>query len=140
MDESRANLGPAETEIYEVSEAWSQAIVANDAERMGRFMAEDWIMVSNRGVSTREHFLSVVASGELTHDSMELAEFSQLKVYGNTALLVGRVTNIAHFDGHTYNANEWTSDVFVRSPAGWKCVMTHITPVQEIGSTADSKV
>lgn len=111
--------------------AWSEAIVANDAEQIAGFMADDWIMVSERGISTKEHFLSFVASGQLTHDAMELAELGRITVYGDTAVMAGRVTNTAHFGGRTFNANEWTSDVFIRSEGGWKCVMTHITPVVE---------
>jgi hypothetical protein len=94
-------------------------------------MADDWIMVSNMGVSTKEHFLGFVASGQLTHDSMELAELATIKVYGDTVIFAGRVTNTAHFGGQTFNANEWTSDVFVRMAGTWKCVMTHITPVED---------
>jgi len=117
--------------ILAFSEAWSKAIVANDAEAIGSFMAEDWIMVSERGISSKEHFLSFVRSGQLTHDSMEMAELAEIKIYGDTATLVGRVTNIAHFGGQTFDANEWTSDVFVRTGDGWQCVMTHITPVDQ---------
>lgn len=121
----------ARKEILAFSEEWSKAIVANDAEAIGTFMADDWIMVSERGVSSKEHFLSFVASGQLTHDSMDMAELAEIKIYGDTATLVGRVTNIAHFGGQTFDANEWTSDVFVRTGDGWKCVMTHITPVDQ---------
>lgn len=131
MKDVVAQLTAAEREIYDVSEAWSAAIVANDADAIGSFMAEDWIMVSERGVSTKEHFLSFVASGALTHDSMEMADLGRIKIYGDTAVLVGRVTNVAHFGGQQFNANEWTSDVFRRTDAGWKCVITHITQVNE---------
>jgi ketosteroid isomerase-like protein len=121
--------GETQKEILDLSEAWAKAIVANDADAIGSFMADDWIMVSERGISTKEHFLSFVRSGQLTHSSMEMAEFGAFQLYGDTAILASRVTNTAHFGGQTFEANEWTSDVFVRTYAGWKCVMTHITPV-----------
>lgn len=132
MSESIAAAGGLsgdEMEIIATSEAWSKAIVANDADAIAQFMSDHWIMVSERGVSTKEHFLSFVRSGQLTHDSMDLAELGGVRIYGNTAVLAARVTNTAHFAGQTFNADEWTSDVFVRSAGGWKCVMTHITPV-----------
>jgi ketosteroid isomerase-like protein len=126
-----------EQEILAVSEAWSKAIVANDAELIAQFMADDWIMVSERGISSKEHFLSFVRSGQLTHDSMDLAELGRISMYDDTAVLVGRVTNVAHFAHQTFNANEWTSDVFVRTGGEWKCVMTHITPVLESPATEE---
>ena len=63
MDELIAGLGPAEKEIFDISEAWSKAIVANDAEKIGEFMADDWIMVSERGIAGKEYFLSFVRLG-----------------------------------------------------------------------------
>ncbi len=123
-----STLAPAEQEIFDLSEEWSRAIVANDADTIGRFMHDDWIMLSERGVATKEHFLSFVRSGQLTHSAMELAELGRITIYGDTAVMAARVTNTARFAGQTFEADEWTSDVFVRTPAGWKCVMTHITP------------
>ena len=126
MDISK--LSEVEREIYDISERWAVAIVANDAEAIGSFMAEDWIMVSERGVSTKEHFLSFVASGQLKHDSMEMAELGRISINGDTAVIVSRITNTARFSGQTFDANEWTSDVFIKQNGEWKCVITHITP------------
>ena len=117
-----------EREIYDISERWAAAIVANDADAIGSFMAEDWIMVSERGVSTKEHFLSFVRSGQLTHSSMEMADLHSIRIYDDTAIIASRVTNTARFAGQTFEANEWTSDVFTKQSGEWKCVITHITP------------
>ena len=124
----RSDLSPAEEEVYDLSERWAAAIVANDVDAIGSFMADDWIMVSERGVSTKEHFLSFIASGHLTHSSMELAELGRISIYGDTAVIAARITNTAHFGGETFDANEWTSDVFIKQNGEWKCVITHITP------------
>ena len=124
----RADLSPGEQEIFDISEQWGEAIVANDADAIGSFMADDWIIVSERGVSTKEHFLSFVRSGQLTHSSMELAELHSVRVYGDTAIIASRITNTAQLGGQTFEANEWTSDVFLKQDGEWKCVITHITP------------
>ena len=129
VNAAAAELGPAEREIFDISERWSRAIVANDADAIGSFMHDDWIMVSERGVATKEHFLSFVRSGQLTHSSMELAELSRINIYGETAVMAARVTNTASFGGQPFEADEWTSDVFVNTAAGWKCLITHITSV-----------
>ncbi len=130
----------ARRDVLALSEQWAVAIVANDAERIGDFMADDWIMVSNRGVSSKEHFLSFVRSGMLTHDAMEMAELAEIRIYGDMAILAARVTNTANFGGQTFMANEWTTDVFRKIDGGWKCVMTHITPVDEPPSQVDQTV
>lgn len=111
---------------------WSKAMVANDAEQIGSFMAEEWIIVSERGVSTKEHFLSFVESGALTHSSFEMkGDDARVKVYGDTAVLTCRVVNTAHFGGQTFDADEWTTDVFVKRDGRWQCVLSHITPVDK---------
>jgi ketosteroid isomerase-like protein len=87
-------------------------------------------MISERGVSTKEHYIGLVRSGQLTHSSMDLAELSRVTVYGDMAVFVGRVTNTADFGGETFDADEWTSDIFEKTSNGWKCVVSHITPAK----------
>jgi len=118
-------------EILSLSEEWSRAIVTNDAKKIEEFMADDWIMVSNRGICSKQDFLGFVGSGQLTHDSMEFAELGRISIYGDTATMAARVTNVANFGGQTFHANEWTTDVFIKAQGQWKCVLTHITPVAE---------
>ncbi|HTH37065.1 MAG TPA: nuclear transport factor 2 family protein [Pyrinomonadaceae bacterium] len=118
-------------DILDVSEKWAGAIVANDAEAIGGFMASDWIMVSNLGICDKPKFLSFVESGDLTHASMDTADLGRIKVYGDFAVTASRVTNTALYRGQTFVQNEWTSDVFRKIDGERKCVLTHITPVLE---------
>ncbi|MDN3297839.1 nuclear transport factor 2 family protein [Streptomyces ficellus] len=120
--------GDPEEELADAVADWAAAIVANDPTRIAAYMADDWVMVSRSGVSTRQHFLSLVESGELTHSAMELLGEPRVRVHGDTALFTGRVTNTAHFRGKRFDADEWTTDVFMRRDGGrWVCVLTHIT-------------
>lgn len=90
-------------------------------------MAPEWVIVSASGVTPREHFLSLVAAGELTHSAMELVGDARVRVYGDTAVFTGRVTNTAHHLGRRFDADEWTTDVFARREGRWVCVLSHIT-------------
>lgn len=118
-----------EQELLKLTEEWAAAMVANDAERIGSFMADEWVMVSERGISTKEYFLEFVRSGALTHDRFEAVGEARVKAYGDTAVLSARVVNTAYFGGQRFDADEWTSDVFVRRGGRWECVLSHITPV-----------
>ncbi|MER7112755.1 nuclear transport factor 2 family protein [Streptomyces sp. NPDC000229] len=115
-------------ELADVVAEWAAAIVANDAERIGAHMTDDWVIVSQSGVATREHFLSLVASGELTHSAMELVGEPRVRIHGDMALFTGRITNTAHYGGERFDADEWTTDVFMRKDGRWRCVLSHITP------------
>lgn len=120
-----------ERELNEVCSKWADAMVANDAELIGSFMSDDWVIVSERGVATKQHFLGFVRSGALTHSSFEQAGDARVKVYGDTAVLTCRVVNTAHFGGQRFDADEWTSDVFVKRNGRWLCVLSHITPADK---------
>jgi len=119
---------PVHADLVAVAQSWAAAIVSNDAGSIAAFMADEWVIVSESGVSPREQFLALVASGELTHSAMDLVSDARIRSYGDTALLTARMTNTAHHRGHRFDADEWTTDVFVRRDGRWQCVLTHITP------------
>ena len=115
-------------EIISVEGDWARAIVSNDAERIAGFMADDWVIVSDSGVTSRERFLAVLQSGELTHSAMApAAGMGRVRVYGDAAVVTARVTSTAHYRGQVLDADEWTTDVFVRRDGRWLCALTHIT-------------
>lgn len=116
--------------VKEVSASWDRALVSNEAEAIGRFMAEDWVIVSERGVTTREQFLSVVASGDLTHEYFQ-GEILSTQLYGDMAVLTGRVRNNGYYKGQPFSSDEWTTDVFVKRNGTWLCVHSHITSAKE---------
>lgn len=92
-------------------------------------MADEWIMVSERDISTKVHFLSSVESGQLTQTSFEMVGDARIKVYGDNAVLTGGVVKTAHFGGQHLDADEWTSDVIVKRDGKWLCVHSYITAV-----------
>lgn len=125
MDSEKVN---GETAVFaKLMNEWSAAIVSNDAASIGRFMSDDWVIVSPNGVTTREQFLGVVASGDLTHETFGF-EPARARVYQDMAVITGRVKNNGEFRGTAFTVDEWASDVFVKTGVGWLCVYSHITP------------
>lgn len=117
----------AQTEIIAIADDWTKAIVSNDAGRIASFMADDWVIVSESGITSKTQFMSSVESGELTHSAMDLVGEARIRVYGETAIFTARQTNTAHYAGRRFDADEWTTDVFVRRHGRWLCVLSHIT-------------
>jgi uncharacterized protein (TIGR02246 family) len=133
-------MNPEEQDLMAVAGEWAEAMIANDAERIGSFMADDWVIVSERGISPKEHFLSFVESGALTHSSFDMVGEPRIKIYGDTAVLTARVVNTAHFGGQQFDQDEFASDVFVKRDGRWLCVHSHITSVdQEFIKEKESK-
>lgn len=129
---SQDSADAVHTQLVAIGEDWSAAIVSNDAARIAGFMADEWVLVSESGVSPKEHFLSVVESGELTHSAMDRVSEARIRVYGDTAVFTARVTNTAYHLGRRFDADEWTTDVFVKRDGRWLCVLSHITPAAPV--------
>lgn len=113
-------------ELQAISAAWERAMVANDAVAIGQFMTSDWLIVSATGVIKRDDFLALVAPGDLTHENFK-GEITSIQIYGETAVITGRVKNNGAYKGQPFTSDEWTSDVFIKRDGQWKCVHSHIT-------------
>jgi len=58
-------------------------------------MADDWLIVGQTGISNKQDFLALVASGDLTHETMD-GNVQSARVFGDVALVTGRGTNSGH--------------------------------------------
>ncbi|GGW99087.1 hypothetical protein GCM10010297_21240 [Streptomyces malachitofuscus] len=119
--------GHAHERLIALEQDWSAAIVSDDADRIGSFVTDDWVIVSSRGIGTREEFLGLIRSGDLTHTAMQAAGPLRVRIHGDTAVVTGRMTNTAYYRGQRFDADEWVTDVFVRHRDGWRCALTHLT-------------
>ena len=116
-----------EEELIGVANEWDRAMVANDPEAIGLYMADDWTIIGPDGsVGDKATFLELVKSGTLSHDVME-SEDLKVRVYGDTAVVTSRGISGGKYQGHTFREVERSSNVFVRQGGQWRCVLTHLS-------------
>lgn len=114
-------------ELVTAIDAWDRAMVANDAEAIGRYMAEDWAIVGPDGsVGGKARFLDLIRSGQLTHDVMESHDVD-VRCYGEMAVVIARGVSGGTYSGERFHLVERVSSVFRRSDGGWVCVLTHLS-------------
>ena len=119
--------GTVEEELIEVATAWDQAMVTNDANEIGRYMAPDWSIIGPDGsTSEKAAFLDLIRSGALTHSEMTSSDF-QLRVYGEAAVLISRGVSAGDYQGRAFRELELASNVFIKQAGQWKCVLTHLS-------------
>ena len=119
--------GELEEELIAVAHEWDRAMVENDAEAIGRYMADDWTIIGPDGsVGDKATFLGLVKSGALTHDVMESEDF-KVRIYGETAVVTARGVSGGKFQGQAFREMERSSCVFVRQEGRWRCVLTHLS-------------
>lgn len=114
-------------EVLKLEKEFSQAIVKNDTEAVGRFLADDWIIIDpDGGIIDRATFLGVMKSGALTHEMME-SDDARVRIYGNTAIVTALTTTKGKFKGQAFTTQERATDVFVKQNGRWECALSHLT-------------
>jgi ketosteroid isomerase-like protein len=114
-------------ELIAVAHEWDRAMVENDAEAIGRYMADDWTIIGPDGrIIDKARFQGVIRSGVLTHDVMTSEDF-HIRVYGDTALVIARSVSGGKYQGQPFRDIERSSCVFVKQGDQWRCVLTHLS-------------
>jgi ketosteroid isomerase-like protein len=117
----------AEEEVLKLEKAFTETIVGNDLEGLGRVVADDWIIIDPNGeIVDRARFFEVIKSGALTHDIME-SEDLRVRVYGDSAVVTAITRTKGKFMGQEFGTRERATDVFVKRDRRWQCVLTHLT-------------
>lgn len=116
--------------LVALEDAFNEAMISNDVERIAACISEDWKLVTpERGPLDREVILSAIGGGALTHATMTKKAICA-KVMGEVAYVTGRGQNTGTFRGAPMQADEWITDVYERRSGVWRCVLTHLTPAQ----------
>jgi ketosteroid isomerase-like protein len=118
-------------DVLRTAHDWDRAMIGNDPDAIGRFVADDWVIVGPDGsVGDKATFLGLVRSGDLTHDVMESHDL-KVRLYGDVAVVTGRGVSGGRFRGRAFHLVERQSCVFVRQGGGWRCVLTHLSQIPE---------
>lgn len=114
-------------EILKLEKEFGQAIIKNDAEAIGRFLADDWIIIDpDGGIIDKARFLDVIKSGALSHEAMD-SDDSRVRFYGDTAVVTALTTTKGKFMGQEFTTQERATDVFVKENGRWQCVVSQLT-------------
>ncbi len=117
-----------EEELVKMEKEFTDAIVKNDPEVIGRFVTEDWIIINaDGGIIDKERFLEVIKSGTLTHEMMQSDDI-RVRVYGDSAVVSALTRSKGKFMEQEFTTHERSTDVFVRHDGQWRCVLTQLTP------------
>ena len=125
--------GPAaaEAELRVIARDWAEAIVSNEADRIAGFVTDDWMVVSESGLSAGTRLLGLIETGDLAHTRMTTVSDTHVRILGDTAVVTARIRNTAIYRGAQFDADEWTTDVYVRRGNRWLCTLTHYTAAAE---------
>jgi ketosteroid isomerase-like protein len=114
-------------ELTNLEKDFEKAVVSNDVDAIGKFLADDWVIVDPNGeIIDKARFLDVIKSGTLTHSLME-SENMNVRTYGDSAVVTALTKSKGKFAGQEFTAKERATDFFVRRGGRWQCVFSQLT-------------
>jgi ketosteroid isomerase-like protein len=101
---------------------YQEAVKKNDVATMGRILADDFVLVTGRGrTQTKEDLLKESASGEIIYEHQEDTDRT-VRVWGDSAVVTALLWAKGEGKGKSFEYKLWFSDLYVRTPAGWRYV------------------
>jgi ketosteroid isomerase-like protein len=114
-------------EILKMEKDFGQAVIKNDADAVGHFLTDDWIIIDpDGGVIDKARFLEVIKSGALTHEQMD-SEDVRIRIYGDTAVATALTRTKGKFLGQDFATQERATDVLVKRDGHWRIVFSQLT-------------
>src|SRR5262245_10566554 len=97
MYQSDSNLREpqAQAEIVKLAKEFEEAMITNDATRIGSYLADDWIIIApDGGIIDKVRFLSAIRSGTLVHEAMDSGDV-RVRVFDTTAVVTALTSSRA---------------------------------------------
>ncbi len=105
----------------------------NDADLIAGYLSDDWVYVGPSGATPKSDIIGWIASGRLAHHSMTTVAGERVVRAGDAVIVTARKTSSGTWDGVAYTADQWISEVYVRTGGGWRCVFSQNTDVGDSG-------
>jgi ketosteroid isomerase-like protein len=119
-----ADLLGAQDQVAQLDSEFQAAVKNNDAQVMDRILSEDMVLVLGNGsTNTRAALLQEARESAFVYEHQEEDSGTKtVRVWGDTAVVTARlwVKGISH--GTSFDRHLWFSDVYVRTPKGWRYV------------------
>ena len=113
------------------ADAWDEAIVAKNAAAVAANVASDFTQIESGGaVVGRDEFVKDLLDPSLRIDPYKVEDFG-VRVFGDTALLTGRIRMTGSAEGKPFSSHFRYIDVYVKRDGVWKVVSIQITRMRE---------
>lgn len=117
----------AEGELLKLEREFASALLSNDANAIGKFLADDWVIVdADGGIIDKARFLRAIQSGSLVHEDMELDDMT-VRVYEDSAVVTTITLSSGKYMGQEFNTRERATDFFVQRGDRWLCEFSQLT-------------
>ena len=117
-------------DIRKMEEQWVSAAKQKDVKPLDSMLADDYTMTNPVGeVIGKEDFISKIKDGTFHINSAEYKDI-KVRVYGDAAVVTGRVTLQATWSGTDVGGTFALTDTFVKRDGKWQEVAGQVTRVE----------
>jgi ketosteroid isomerase-like protein len=101
---------------------YQDAVKHNDAQTMDRILADDFVLVTSSGKTyNKSDLIQEAKSGRITYEHQEDTD-KTVRVWGDIAVVTAYLWEKGMDDGKAFEYRLWFSDVYRRTPTGWRYV------------------
>ena len=125
---ARADRASDTAQLQEIEKRCATSLVNSDFKALGEIFADEWTLVSDGQVISREQIFAQLKSGDLKFNAYELGELN-VRIFGDTAIVIGRGSPHGEYRGQKFEEAEVFTDTFIRVGDGWRCILSHSSPV-----------
>jgi ketosteroid isomerase-like protein len=102
---------------------FQRAVKNNDAAAIDRILADNFVLVTGRGqVQNKEEQLEEARARSTMYEHQEDTNRT-VRVWRNTAVVTALLWAKGSEGGKPFDVKLWFSDVYVRTPKGWRYVL-----------------
>jgi len=121
----------AGSELQALEQSWADAVKHQDAEKIGRFQADEYVFTDPSGnLWSKARELDTIKSGDLAIDAFEMSEVT-VRLYDNTAVVSFRIVWHGRFRETDISGPQRMTDVFVKRDGRWQCVASQATRIPQ---------
>jgi ketosteroid isomerase-like protein len=110
-----------EKEILATMEAYKQALIKRDAAALSKVLSDDLVYTHSSNLHQDKAALLASLKGNTSYDAIDFKDL-KVRVYGNTALVVGDVDFHNNAGGVVSVSKLNVLHVLVKGPQGWQLV------------------
>jgi hypothetical protein len=108
----------------------NKALVAGDTAAIDRLYSDDYTSAVGSTFRTKPDVLADLKSGALKLEASSNDE-TNVRVYGNTAVVTGKTTSKVHDRGSDTNGQAYFTRVYVNQNGRWRLVANHSSRVTQ---------
>jgi ketosteroid isomerase-like protein len=127
-----ATNGPTAENALAAEQALANALLANDADAVGRMLDDDFDLIAadgEFGKNFRAGFLEEIKSGMFIRKTRVISE-PRVRLYGNVALVTFHLAASGMFKGKSFDNQMRQTDVFIWRKGAWKAILSHVTYIK----------